>query len=153
MILLKLQPALSCFSGSIQDCLDNNDFWSTFDTRTTLAPDAWLTHEDDTCLTWEDWEETKDLLKTIGIVMVVVSLISLVCGLLLLLLMFTSMCKKDTGRVHQQQVMTSQAPGVIIGSSQVRDKGADACTYSNTSLRDTWCVGDLSLFFIVFHRY
>ena len=104
--------------NSIQDCLEDDIIWSSlFFRHTTLAPDAWRTHDNDDCTTWDEWEDTKDTLNIIGIVLVVVSVLMVVSGVVLALLMCTSMCKKNGGHVHHVAgagAVTSSS--VVVGS-------------------------------------
>ena len=55
------------------------------------------------CYSPEEWDDAKDTFRTVGIVLIVLSLISLVAGLVLIMLMFTSLCKKN----NQGMVYTS----------------------------------------------
>ena len=103
-------------SNSIQECLEDDRIWSSlFFRHTTLAPDAWRTHDNDDCTTWDEWEREKRTLSIVGIVLVVTAVLMLVGGVLLAVFKRDILCKSSQGIVHQP----APAASVVVGGGGV----------------------------------
>ena len=101
---------------SIQDCLEDDIIWSSlFFRHTTLAPDAWRTHDNDDCTTWDEWEREKRTLSIVGIVLVVTAVLMLVGGVLLAVFKRDILCQSSEGTVHQPAPTAS----VVVGGGDV----------------------------------
>ena len=80
---------------SIQDCLErhNNIVWFLWSVGTTLPPDAWRTHDDDDCMTWDEWQDTKRTSRIVGPVLTVVGVLLLVSGIAVAVFKRKTLCK------------------------------------------------------------
>lgn len=91
------------------DCIRDNNGCSIWDSCST-----------EECTSPEEWEDAKDTIRTVGIVLIVLSLISLVAGLVLILLMFTSLCKRGS----PQPMVHTAGGATVVTSYPMQQPGA-----------------------------